>query len=273
MLPPIKSTLVADNFHYPIPISELEKSIISTHAFNRLHNILQNSTVYLTYPSNRTTRFIHSLGCMHIAGLIFQHSINNAKQDVRELFFDKVLSEINRIRDTEDFIRKTKGFIRNKDEETELRKNSINLLGDKLYLSALPGALRDEDQFAFIIIYQALRIAALLHDLGHPPFSHVTEQALEELKIRIRHKTEEKLTLTEHEKRFDEIVRNYSQEKFHEGLGETLAKRLLEFVEPRLVKCTVDDSKERKKYCYDILTIFQLGMNILVGESKTELSD
>jgi len=57
-----KVFFVADSVHGSIQISSLEKMIISTQPFNRLHNINQNSTAYLTYPSNRTKRFEQSLG-------------------------------------------------------------------------------------------------------------------------------------------------------------------------------------------------------------------
>jgi len=58
-----KTTFVTDTVHGSVPLSPCEKKLISTEVYNRLHNVLQNSVVYLTYPSNRTSRFIHSLGC------------------------------------------------------------------------------------------------------------------------------------------------------------------------------------------------------------------
>jgi HD superfamily phosphohydrolase len=260
MFPSLKTTLIADNFHYPIPISDLEKRIISTQVFNRLHNILQNSTVYFTYPSNRTTRFIHSLGCMHIAGQIFQHSINNAKSAIKIRFFDSVKKEIENIHDTDvSFQDKIGKFIATK---SQANMNSLDSLGDKLYLSALPGALRTGDQYAFIIVYQALRIAALLHDLGHPPFSHVTEQALEELKIKIFIKRNNSQALSDSEEKYWRIVNAYPG-RFHEELGEILARRLLDTLEP---KCDLNDRQDYKAYSYNTLIIFKLSRNILHGK-------
>ena len=92
-----KQLLVADFIHNPIEISQIEKYVISTNIFNRLHNILQNSTVYLTYPSNRTSRFSHSLGVMHNAGIVFKNGFINSDIDTKSLFLDRLEEEIFQI--------------------------------------------------------------------------------------------------------------------------------------------------------------------------------
>lgn len=45
---------ISDTLHNTILMSIYEKEVISTQLFNRLHNISQNSTAYLTFPTNRT---------------------------------------------------------------------------------------------------------------------------------------------------------------------------------------------------------------------------
>ena len=80
---------IADTVHGNIEISQIEKDIISQHAFNRLHDIMQNSTAFLTYPSNQTKRFEHSLGVMHLGGEIFYNSIANADDSIRFSFLEK----------------------------------------------------------------------------------------------------------------------------------------------------------------------------------------
>lgn len=59
-----KGIYLNDSIHGLIPLSEYEKRIISSVGFNRLHDVYQNSTVYLTFPTNRTKRFEHSIGTM-----------------------------------------------------------------------------------------------------------------------------------------------------------------------------------------------------------------
>ena len=59
---------MVDTIHGLIAYSGIEQAIIGTPIFNRLHRVLQNSLVCLTYPSNKVKRFEHSVGTMHLAG-------------------------------------------------------------------------------------------------------------------------------------------------------------------------------------------------------------
>jgi uncharacterized protein len=101
---------IADPIHKYIRFTELEKKIIDSKVFQRLRRIKQLAGAHLVYPAAQHSRFEHSLGTMHLAGLAGEH-----------LFSTGVLD-----------------------------KESI----------------------------QELRAAALLHDIGHGPFSHLFEEAL-----------------------------------------------------------------------------------------------
>jgi uncharacterized protein len=101
---------IADPIHKYIRFTELEKKIIDSKVFQRLRRIKQLAGAHLVYPAAQHSRFEHSLGTMHLAGLAGEH-----------LFSIGVLD-----------------------------KESI----------------------------QELRVAALLHDIGHGPFSHLFEEAL-----------------------------------------------------------------------------------------------
>ena len=81
-----KGTSINDSIHGLIRMTAYEKGIISTAAFNRLHDVYQNSTSYLTFPSNRTKRYEHSIGTMKISSDIFYYSVlNSRKKDLEEL--------------------------------------------------------------------------------------------------------------------------------------------------------------------------------------------
>lgn len=61
---------ILDNVHGFIPYTEAEKKIMDTLLFKRLQSIKQLSVVNWVFPGSEHTRFIHSLGVMHIADKI-----------------------------------------------------------------------------------------------------------------------------------------------------------------------------------------------------------
>ena len=101
---------IRDPVHGLIRLTEQEKRIIDTGAFQRLRRIRQLAMADLVYPGALHTRFEHSLGVLHVTHLI-----------LRGLEFSERLC--------------------------------------------------DDDA-------RVIRLAALLHDVGHGPFSHVSEELL-----------------------------------------------------------------------------------------------
>ena len=83
---------VTDSIHGTIYLSELESEFISTPFFYRLHDVYQSSTVYMTYPSNRTKRYEHSLGTMEIASNILFSAVSNSDPATKKSFFEELWS-------------------------------------------------------------------------------------------------------------------------------------------------------------------------------------
>lgn len=111
--------LIRDPIYNYVPFNkEVEGSIIDTLYLQRLRRIRQLQVAYLVYPGADHSRFQHSLGTMHLAGM----------------FCDRLLSFL---------------------EENE----------------ELEGYERDE-------LLEACRLAGLLHDIGHGPYSHAFEEAI-----------------------------------------------------------------------------------------------
>lgn len=67
-----RSKKVYDAVHGFIRFNSLEKLVIDSEPFQRLHGIHQLGIAYLVYPGATHTRFEHSLGTMHLATQIFE---------------------------------------------------------------------------------------------------------------------------------------------------------------------------------------------------------
>jgi HD superfamily phosphohydrolase len=134
-----------DPIHGFINREDLEEEIINSPVFQRLRKIKQLALASLVYPGAMHTRFDHSIGAMHVAGLIAD-------------------------------------AVRLEPEEKRL-----------------------------------VRLAALLHDIGHGPFSHVSEPVLEKFYDREKVKLEGKAQI--HEKLTEAIIRE------DEVLGHALSGR------------------------------------------------
>lgn len=106
---------IRDPIHGPIDVSAAEKRVIDHPLVQRLRRIRQLGFSESTFPGATHTRFLHSLGAMHLAGLAF----------------DAVATDLPQFSST-----------------------------------------------ALARARATLRLAALLHDIGHPPLSHTGEALL-----------------------------------------------------------------------------------------------
>ena len=66
--PAVKS--IYDELHGYIPLNEVELKIVDTPTFQRLRRIKQLAQAWYVYPGAVHTRFSHSLGVMHLMGII-----------------------------------------------------------------------------------------------------------------------------------------------------------------------------------------------------------
>ena len=106
---------IRDPLHRAIQISASEREVVDSPFVQRLRDIRQLGFSHYPFPGATHTRFIHSLGVMHLAGRVF------------DAVFD-----------------------------------------DKPFVSAIRR----------LSLRSCLRLAALLHDIGHGPFSHTAEFAM-----------------------------------------------------------------------------------------------
>lgn len=216
-----------DIIHGTIYLSEFETELSSTPFFYRLHDIYQSSTVYLTFPSNRTKRYEHSLGTMALASEMLFSSITNASSDVRHAFFGQLNNEFcqlyrkifkkdypnSYLGDNRSIVVDFVAQSRYGDDVQRMRSTALdqkldqhinqvfqkNLISDRAlnhfslhstksdYNTSvksqsstyqIPGA---RERLIYQCILQAVRVVALFHDIGHPPYSHIIENVLKEL--------------------------------------------------------------------------------------------
>lgn len=69
---------IRDPIHGPIAVSPAEVAVIDSAPFQRLRNIKQLGFSELTFPGASHSRFLHSLGAMHLAGLAFDSVFQQA---------------------------------------------------------------------------------------------------------------------------------------------------------------------------------------------------
>lgn len=106
---------IKDPIHGSIALSEAEEAVLDTLEFQRLRQIKQLGFAEYSFPGGTHTRFLHSLGVMHLAGRAFDSIFRSFK-------------------------------FSNESARSRLRR--------------------------------AVRLAALLHDIGHGPLSHTTEHVM-----------------------------------------------------------------------------------------------
>lgn len=80
--------IIKDCIHSIINIPDICKQFIDTPEFQRLRHIKQLGLVYMLYPGATHTRFEHSIGVMHLAGIVLDNLIsqgNNISKRDKEL--------------------------------------------------------------------------------------------------------------------------------------------------------------------------------------------
>jgi len=136
-----------------IHVTKLENKIIDTEEFQRLDRIFQMPTARFVYPNACHTRKSHSLGVMHLTHKAFLRILYRHCSDIRNkispLLFEPLVIE-------------------------ETPDSGLDRLDQHLGNDFW-------DNKTYVELIQCVRLAALLHDLGHAPFSHLFEDVCADL--------------------------------------------------------------------------------------------
>lgn len=241
-----KGIYLNDSIHGMISLTEYERRIVSTIGFNRLHDVYQNSTVYLTFPTNRTKRFEHSIGTMKLCSDMFFQSLLNAT--------DSALIEFFQI-----FEKEYQGILLQLQQEKEVCEEKLGgrqpeelpqIQLDKLRHSLVPNNIPEQHKILHLILIQSIRAAALLHDIGHPPFSHIVEFALKDVYQEYK---KEDAQLTQNATEFLEIMSEYFEDKrkLHEQMGDEISEGILK----KIIAPLDEDSAGYGDNLYELLVL------------------
>jgi uncharacterized protein len=162
---------------------------------------------------------------MHLASFMFKNALLNADKRTKN-----------------DFLTSLKRVILSiiKEENLKVTIDDMEYFDNKaLYQFTIPTKSKAQ-RATYTIFLQTLRIVALLHDVGHLPFSHQVEYALKKVYDKIKEKELNQEIICEKEVKFKdnyESITNNGKEVLHEAIGENLLKLLFDYeLEELLVK-------------------------------------
>ena len=157
-----RTVRVVDPVHGYITLTPIERALLDSRPAQRLRYVGQSGLAHLVFPDLRTSRFVHSLGAMHLASRFLLASLENAQEQDRRAAEEAITEAVS------DILGKV---------------GSVKVAAEQLGADGLlcDRATTGTCEHYILLAEQGLRLAALFHDLGHLPFSHDFEYALQQL--------------------------------------------------------------------------------------------
>ena len=231
---------VRDPVHGYVVFTGIERVLLEHPIAQRMRYIGQSGMAQTVFPEVRSSRFAHSLGAMHLASRFLAASLRNAEDDTSAAIGVAMKEAIDEIAPY----------------GPGLPRDGVRELFQGQGLLAA-GSVDDDHRDAALLFEQGLRLAALFHDLGHLPFSHDFERALEELLRRedpgeFRALAEQGAQLAVHERIGYRLVHHLQRQLFTEFAEEresqavviafSIAEKILEAPVPPVAEAVPDSA-------------------------------
>ena len=143
---------IRDPVYNYIHLTAVENAVVDSQIFQRLDGLVQMPTAHFVYPGGKYSRKSHSLGAMHLMGKALLHVLYMHSGSLREKISPLLFGE--------------PVVLKGRDTALDHLDQNINEWWDSKEVEE---------------IVQYGRLAALLHDIGHAPFSHTFEGMTKEL--------------------------------------------------------------------------------------------
>ncbi len=165
-----KPFVIRDPVHGYLHVCAHERIVVDHSLTQRLRYVGQTGAAHLVYPEARTSRFVHSIGAMHLASRFLVSAVENAASDVQEQFFSAA--------EALDVVARHQLLSLNHLADLAHHDGRSGLRAAHARLAAGSPAELTKRRALLALLEAAVRLCALFHDLGHLPYSHDFEVAL-----------------------------------------------------------------------------------------------